>query len=233
VKFGSVDKIRTVSDSKRDFYTRHTRPINSVYRRVVEELLVEMHLLSVNVDFHYDPIYALGVVTSFEKFMEGYRPEDDKPNIFAALCQAVNGNPEVYRRDAENLIAIAKETNIDSLVSSLQNPNTSNQNQLFDTLVSIVNAPKFKYSRLFAIGLYTILAEAQPAIIKEKEKREQIFQQFSEILHLSTEKLQKDLDVYRSNLDKMDQLLKVIEDALEAEKKKRQQKEQEKQTTLQ
>ncbi|MFM6586777.1 MAG: photosystem II biogenesis protein Psp29, partial [Microcystis panniformis] len=33
-----MDKIRTVSDSKRDFYTRHTRPINSVYRRVVEEL---------------------------------------------------------------------------------------------------------------------------------------------------------------------------------------------------
>ncbi|MFN7317619.1 MAG: photosystem II biogenesis protein Psp29, partial [Microcystis sp.] len=25
-----MDKIRTVSDSKRDFYTRHTRPINSV-----------------------------------------------------------------------------------------------------------------------------------------------------------------------------------------------------------
>ncbi|MFM2379998.1 MAG: hypothetical protein RLZZ143_2577, partial [Cyanobacteriota bacterium] len=24
MKFGSVDKIRTVSDSKRDFYTRHT-----------------------------------------------------------------------------------------------------------------------------------------------------------------------------------------------------------------
>jgi len=70
-------------------------------------------------------------------------------------------------------------------------------------------------------------------MIKEKEKREQILQKFSEILHLSSEKLQKDLDVYRGNLDKMDQLLKVIEDALEAEKKKRQQKEQEKQTTLQ
>jgi hypothetical protein len=77
------------------------------------------------------------------------------------------------------------------------------------------------------------LAEAQPEMIKEKEKREQILQKFSEILHLSSEKLQKDLDVYRGNLDKMDQLLKVIEDALEAEKKKRQQKEQEKQTTLQ
>lgn len=233
MKFGSVDKIRTVSDSKRDFYTRHTRPINSVYRRVVEELLVEMHLLSVNVDFHYDPIYALGVVTSFEKFMEGYRPGEDKPNIFNALCQAVNGNPEVYRRDAENMIAIAKETNIDSLLSQLQNPALGGKNQLSDSLVSVINAPKFKYSRLFAIGLYTILAEAQPDMIKEKEKREPILQKFSEILHLSSEKLQKDLDVYRGNLDKMDQLLKVIEDALEAEKKKRQQKEQEKQTTLQ
>jgi len=70
-------------------------------------------------------------------------------------------------------------------------------------------------------------------MIKEKEKREPILQKFSEILHLSSEKLQKDLDVYRGNLDKMDQLLKVIEDALEAEKKKRQQKEQEKQTTPQ
>jgi photosystem II biogenesis protein Psp29 len=85
MKFGSVDKIRTVSDSKRDFYTRHTRPINSVYRCVVEELLVEMHLLSVNVDFHYDPIYALGVVTSFEKFMEGYRPGRIN-RIFLMLC---------------------------------------------------------------------------------------------------------------------------------------------------
>jgi len=104
---------------------------------------------------------------------------------------------------------------------------------LSDSLVSVINAPTFKYSRLFAIGLYTILAEAQPDMIKEKEKREQILQKFSEILPLSSEKLQKDLDVYRGNLDKMDQLLKVIEDALEAEKKKRQQKEQEKQTTLQ
>ncbi len=36
-----------------------------------------------------------------------------------------------------------------------------------DSLVSVINAPKFKYSRLFAIGLYTILAEAQPDMIKE------------------------------------------------------------------
>jgi photosystem II biogenesis protein Psp29 len=226
-----VDKVRTVSDSKRDFYTRHTRPINSVYRRVVEELLVEMHLLSVNVDFRYDPVYALGVLTSFEKFMEGYRPEADRENIFNALCRSVGGDPDTYRQDAENLIVAAKQSSIDPLLAALKNPESEEQNQLANILKAIANDSKFKYSRLFAIGLYTLLAESQPDIIKEKEKRERIFEEFSRLLHLPSEKLQKDLDVYRGNLDKMDQLLKVIEDALEAERKKRQQKEQEKQTT--
>ncbi|MFM8003381.1 MAG: photosystem II biogenesis protein Psp29, partial [Dolichospermum sp.] len=49
-----VNNVRTVSDTKKTFYTLHTRPINTIYRRVVEELMVEMHLLSVNVDFSYD-----------------------------------------------------------------------------------------------------------------------------------------------------------------------------------
>ncbi|MFM6220517.1 MAG: photosystem II biogenesis protein Psp29, partial [Dolichospermum sp.] len=57
-----MNNVRTVSDTKKTFYTLHTRPINTIYRRVVEELMVEMHLLSVNVDFSYDAIYALGVV---------------------------------------------------------------------------------------------------------------------------------------------------------------------------
>ena len=74
-----MDTARTLSDTKRSFYTLHTRPINSIYRQVVEEMLVEMHLLSVNADFHYEPIYALGVVNSFDRFMQGYQPEPNTP----------------------------------------------------------------------------------------------------------------------------------------------------------
>ncbi|MFM6203351.1 MAG: photosystem II biogenesis protein Psp29, partial [Dolichospermum sp.] len=81
-----MNNVRTVSDTKRTFYTLHTRPINTIYRRVVEELMVEMHLLSVNVDFSYDAIYALGVVTTFDRFMEGYQPEQDQESIFQAIC---------------------------------------------------------------------------------------------------------------------------------------------------
>ena len=72
-----MNNVRTVSETKRTFYSLHTRPINTIYRRVVEELMVEMHLLDVNADFKYDPIYALGVVTTFDRFMEGYKPSED------------------------------------------------------------------------------------------------------------------------------------------------------------
>ncbi|WP_181280505.1 photosystem II biogenesis protein Psp29 [Aphanothece hegewaldii] len=219
-----MDKVRTVSDSKRNFHTYHTRPINSVYRRVVEELLVELHLLSVNADFRYDPIYAVGVITSFERFMQGYRPEQDKPSIFSGICRSVGADPEQYRRDAESLIAAAKGLSLENFLTQ-----SDSNNQIVSTLNAIANSGQFKYSRLFAIGLYTLLVEAEPSITQDKEKRDQVLTKIAEILHLPNEKMQKDLDVYRGNLDKMDQLLTVIEDALEAERKKRQQKEQEKQ----
>ncbi|MER3587246.1 MAG: photosystem II biogenesis protein Psp29, partial [Mastigocladus sp. ERB_26_1] len=77
-----MNNVRTVSDTKRTFHSLHTRPINTIYRRVVEELMVEMHLLAVNVDFSYNPIFALGVVTSFDRFMQGYQPESDRESIF-------------------------------------------------------------------------------------------------------------------------------------------------------
>lgn len=185
-----------------------------------------MHLLSVNIDFRYDPIYALGVVTSFERFMQGYQPEQDKGSIFAALCQSAGGNPEQYRREAENILNTAKQLSMQELIDKTIAP-PEGGDPLWGTLTAIANNPKFKYSRLFTIGLYTLLAETDAELVKDKEKRDRVFQQVSEALHLSPEKLQKDLDLYRSNLDKIEQLLGVIEEALQAERKKREKSEQE------
>ena len=67
--------------------------------------MVEMHLLSVNVDFVYNSLYALGVVTSFDRFMMGYEPEGDKESIFSAICKAVGGDAQQYRQDADALKA--------------------------------------------------------------------------------------------------------------------------------
>jgi photosystem II biogenesis protein Psp29 len=213
-----VNTLRTVSDTKRAFYNVHTRPINSIYRRVVEELMVEMHLLSVNVDFRYDPIYALGVVTTFDRFMQGYRPEQDQESIFRALCQAQEQNPDQYRQDASQLLAIASDSSWDRLIS------TSSDNQLGRSLSEIAANPKFKYSRLFVIGLFSLLEAANPDVIKDETKRVAAVKQICETLNLQQDKVEKDLDLYRSNLDKMVQAQAVMADMLEADRKKREER---------
>ncbi|MEB3174592.1 MAG: photosystem II biogenesis protein Psp29 [Cyanobacteriota bacterium] len=213
-----MTKIRTVSDAKRDFYRRYNRPISSVYRRLVEELLVEMHLLVVNRDFRYDPIFALGVVTAFDKFMQGYQPAEDLGAILEALCQSISGGADQYRQDAAALRESVQGLSLEQVLTSETAPENS---LLLTTLDKIAQNPNFKYSRLFAIGLYTALLELAPALAEDAEQRQQTLGQLAETLKLSGDKFQKDLDLYRSNLDKVDQLLKVLAESAEADRKKR------------
>jgi len=216
-----VTKIRTVSEAKREFYTHYNRPISSVYRRVVEELLVEMHLLTVNVDFRYDPFFALGAVTSFGRFMQGYQPEADLDTIFNALCQAIAVNPQQYRQDSQALLVSVRGLSVTELLSQITAPSSGDRNLLLASLQDIARSPRFKYSRLFAIGLYTLLLTMAPELKEQGEKCQQLLSQFAQVLKIADEKLQKDLELYRSNLDKVDQLLKVLAEAAEADRKKR------------
>ena len=222
--------MKTVSDSKRAFYSAYPRPINSIYRRVIEELLVEMHLLSVNSDFKPDPIYYLGIVTSFERLMQGYQPEKDKEQIFNALCTSTDADPQVYKSQAGTLLSLAKDKSVDELVSWLGNPTAEEDaGYIVEPMKAIAELDNFKYSRPFAIGIYTLLEECDLELVKDPEKCNQTVDAIAENLQISSDKMKKDLDLYRGNLEKMTELLKVIEDVLEASRKKREQREQEKQ----
>jgi photosystem II biogenesis protein Psp29 len=221
-----VNNVRTVSDTKRSFYTLHTRPINSLYRRVVEELMVEMHLLSVNADFQYDPIYALGVVTAFDRFMQGYQPESDRESIFAALCKSVESDPQQFRQDAEAVKADAQGLTLEALVTGMAS-DLSGEGVTKSALQAIAHRPKFKYSRLFAIGVYTVLEQIDASLATDSARLDQVLDQLSEALNISADKFKKDLELYRSNLDKMIQAQAVLADVLAAERKKKEQRAQE------
>ncbi|WP_413198676.1 photosystem II biogenesis protein Psp29 [Nostoc piscinale] len=222
-----MNNVRTVSDTKRTFYSLHTRPINTIYRRVVEELMVEMHLLSVNVDFSYNPIYALGVVTTFDRFMQGYQPERDKESIFQAICQAVEQDSQRYRQDAERLQTLAKGFAVNDLIAWLSQANHSDRDpDLQSQLQAIANNSQFKYNRLFAIGLFSLLEQSDPDLVKDDKQRNDAIKTIAAGLHLSEDKLNKDLELYRSNLEKMSQALAVMADMLLADRKKREQRQQ-------
>ncbi|WP_414562171.1 MULTISPECIES: photosystem II biogenesis protein Psp29 [unclassified Anabaena] len=222
-----MNNVRTVSDTKRTFYSLHTRPINTIYRRVVEELMVEMHLLSVNNDFAYNPIYALGVVTTFDRFMQGYEPQRDQESIFHALCQGVEQEPQRYRQDAERLQALAKDLPVNDLIAWLSQTNHLDRDaDLQAQLQAIANNPHFKYSRLFAVGLFSLLEQSDPELVKDEKQRLEALKTIANGLNLSEEKLSKDLELYSANLEKMAQALIVMADMLSADRKKREQRQQ-------
>lgn len=218
-----MNDVRTVSDTKRAFYSLHTRPINSIYRRVVEELMVETHLLLVNASFRYDPIYALGVVTTYDRFMQGYRPEQDKVSIFNALCQAVGGDPQVYRQDAERLLSEAAHLSPEDVVSKVRE-SSDPADGIIGVLRGVAGNPGFKYSRLFAIGVYTLLEQMDGEMMKDDARRNAALQSIGDALNLSADKMQKDLELYRSNLDKMTQARAVLDDILKADRKKKEER---------
>ncbi|MEL6902570.1 MAG: photosystem II biogenesis protein Psp29 [Cyanobacteria bacterium J06606_4] len=225
-----MNNVRTVSDTKRAFYSQHTRPISAIYRRVVEELMVEMHLLLVNVDFQYDALYALGVVSTYDRFMSGYEPERDRDSIYQAIIQAVEADPAKYRADAEAALSAAKGVaSLERFKSLVEEAKGSGDGDILkSSLHQVINNPKFKYSRLFAIGLYNVIETVDESALQEKEKREALLDELAETLGLNADLLKKDVDLYRSNLEKMAQAQAVMKDMIEADKKKQAKREEEK-----
>jgi photosystem II biogenesis protein Psp29 len=76
----------TVADSKRAFHRAFPFVIAPLYRRMVDELLVELHLLSHQKGFRAEGLFAVGLIQVFESFSKGYRPEEQRQPLFEALC---------------------------------------------------------------------------------------------------------------------------------------------------
>lgn len=186
--------------------------------------MVEMHLLSVNVDFRYDPIYALGVVTAFDRFMQGYRPERDKESIFNALCRAIEADGDRYRQDAEHLRSEVAGLSRETLEKTFESPSEAPDSFLKSQIEAIAEADAFKYSRLFAIGLYTLVETLDTDLTKDVKTVNAILKKLEPTLHFSADKLEKDLEIYRGNLEKLVQAQAVLTDIMKADRRKREER---------
>ena len=86
-----------VAETKLNFLKAYKRPIPSVYNNVLQELIVQQHLMRYKRTYSYDAVFALGFVTVYDQLMEGYPSDEDREAIFQAYIKALKEDPDQYR----------------------------------------------------------------------------------------------------------------------------------------
>ncbi|XP_034208036.1 protein THYLAKOID FORMATION1, chloroplastic isoform X2 [Prunus dulcis] len=206
----------TVADTKLNFLKAYKRPIPSVYNTVLQELIVQQHLIKYKKSYRYDPVFALGFVTVFDQLMDGYPSDEDREAIFQAYIEALNEDPEQYRIDAQKLEEWAQAQTSSSLVEF-----PSREGEIEGTLKDIAERAaskgSFSYSRFFAVGLFRLLelANATEPTILEK---------LCAALNIDKRSVDRDLDVYRNLLSKLVQAKELLKEYVAREKKKREER---------
>ena len=94
----------TISDSKSDFHKEFPYVIPPIYRKLADELLVELHLLSHQKNFKKDSIFATGLNEIFSKFTNGYKPTEHITKLFDAICNSNGFNPVEITNSGDELV---------------------------------------------------------------------------------------------------------------------------------
>ena len=202
-----------VSETKLKFLNAYKRPIPSIYNTVLQELIVQQHLMRYKKTYSYDAVFALGFVTVYDQLMEGYPSDDDREAIFQAYIKALNEDPQQYRADAQKLETWARAQNADSLVD-FSSKTGECEEILKDIAERAGGSGSFSYSRFFAVGLFRLLelSNATDPTVLEK---------LCAALNINKKSVDRDLDVYRNLLSKLVQAKELLKEYVEREKKKR------------
>ena len=210
----------TVADSKRAFHSAFPHVISPLYRRMTDELLVELHLLSRQRGFRPDPLFATGLVQVFDSFSKGYRPEGQREALFQALCAASGFDAASLRRQQQDALQTLGQHSVEEVRQWIERQGEGAPAPLAEALASI-RREDFHYSRLMAVGLLTLLEQAQGADAMDPQTLRQAAHEIGASMGLLRDRLDKDLSLYTTNLEKMAQAVELMEETVAAERRRR------------
>lgn len=215
----------TVADSKRAFHHAFPHVIAPLYRRMVDELLVELHLLSRQRGFQQDPLFACGLIQVFDSFARGYRPDAQRQPLLAALCSASGFDAVALRQQRDAAMAAMGHHSVEQVKQWIEQEGAGAPEPVAAALASI-RRPDFHYSRLIAVGLLSLLEQAQGADVMDTAALRSYAHDLGSAMGLLRDRLDKDLSLYATNLEKMAQAVELMEETVAAERRKRERQQQ-------
>ncbi len=186
------------------FHEQFPYVIPGLYKRIVDEMLVELNLLNHQNEFTQDYLFCIGLTETFKELMKGYEPERHLDLLFDSLCSSTNFE--------------AKEIKEISLKSQLEFKDKSSKDIL--NLLKEKNNTKLYPSRILILGMYILISKSQDFKEGNEPEINKAIINIFESLNLPTNKAEKDIGIYKSSISKMQQAKELIEELRIKDKKK-------------
>ena len=201
-----------VADTKAAFYALYRKPLPAIYNVVLQELLVQAHLVRNNVDYEYDALYALGLSSVLDAVLEGLEGSaGDRDAVFDAFVKSLGEDPARYRSDAAEMAKFAKEAGgADALAPSADG---SFGQKALATVAARAASGELYYSRVLAVGVFRLL-ELSGA------KDPKALESLASALGVPQAAVARDLGTYKAVLSKLAAAKELMRELLERERKK-------------
>ncbi len=198
----------TVSDSKKLFHEQFPYVIPGLYKKIVDEMLVELNLLNHKNEFKQDYLFCIGLTETFRELTKGYKPDKHLDILFESLCNSTNFE--------------AKEIKEISQKSQKEFSDKSSKDIL--KLLKEKSNSKLYPSRILNLGIYIVISNSQDFKENNEIEMNKMISDIFEKLSLSTNKAEKDIGIYKSSISKIEQAKELIEELRIKDKKKDQKK---------
>ena len=194
----------TVSDSKKLFHEQFPYVIPGLYKRIVDEMLVELNLLNHQSEFTQDYLFCVGLTETFKELMKGYKPEKHLDLLFESLCSSTNFQAKGINEISQKSQKEFKDKSSGDIMKLLKEKSNS----------------KLYPSRILNLGMYIIISKSKDLKGKNESDTNKIISDIFDNLNLSINKAEKDIGIYKSSISKMEQAKELIEELKIKDKKK-------------
>jgi photosystem II biogenesis protein Psp29 len=195
----------TVSDSKKLFHEQFPYVIPGLYKRIVDEMLVELNLLNHQNEFKQDFLFSIGLTETFKELMKGYKPEKRLDLLFESLCSSTNFEAKVIQENSQK--------------SQKEFKNKSSKD-ILKILEEKINS-KIYPSRMLNLGIYLLFSDSQDFQEKNEAEKNKVIADIFKKLNLSLDKAEKDIGIYKSSITKMEQAKELIQELKIKDKKEK------------
>ncbi len=194
----------TVSDSKKLFHELFPYVIPGLYKRIVDEMLVELNLLNHQNEFTQDYLFCVGITETFKELTKGYKPEKHLDLLFESLCSSTNFKAQEIQEISQKSQKEFKDKLSNDILKLLKEKSNS----------------KLYPSRILNLAVYILISKSKDFSDKNESEINKMITDIFEELNLSSNKAEKDIGIYKSTISKMEQAKELMEELRIKDKKK-------------